>query len=91
MPHELTQHLTQLQSETTRSGARSKQTLEATLAEAERMLSDQNAELETAFARLESLGSSPIHVEERELTALASNQLVPTPWHSPTLAIATRC
>jgi hypothetical protein len=67
------------------------QTLEEALADVERMLSEQNADLDAAFARLESLGSSPIHLDERELTVPASNPPTPAPWRSPVLAAATRC
>ena len=67
------------------------QTLEAALAEAERMLAEQDAEIDAAFARLENLGSSPIHVDARELAELASYQPVPTNCGSQALVGATRC
>jgi hypothetical protein len=67
------------------------QTLEAALAEAEQMLAEQNAELDAAFARLESLGSSSIHVDGQELAELATFQPAPTRPCSQTFAGATRC
>ena len=67
------------------------QTLEAALEEAERMLAEQNAELDAAFARLEMLGSSPIHIDGQELAELATHQPTPTRPCSQTFAGATRC
>jgi hypothetical protein len=46
--------------------------LELAIADAERCMAEQNAELEVAFAKLQSLGSSRLDVEEHELAALAS-------------------
>jgi hypothetical protein len=67
------------------------QTLEAALAEAERMLAEQNAEIDLAFAKLESLGSSPLQVDGRQLAELASHQPALTPRRSQTVVGGTRC
>jgi hypothetical protein len=67
------------------------QTLEAALADAERMLAEQNAEIDAAFARLESLGASPIQVDGRELAELTSCEQAPTASHQQRLFAGTRC
>jgi hypothetical protein len=66
-------------------------TLEAALAEAERMLTEQNAELDAAFAKLESIGSSPVQIDRGELAELANHRPMPTACRSQTLIGATRC
>jgi len=67
------------------------QTPEAALAEAEQMLAEQNAALDAAFAIMQSLGSSPIQVDGRELAELASYQPSPTDCCSHTVLAGTRC
>ena len=67
------------------------QTLEAAIAEAEQMLAEQNAELDAALAGLENRGSSPIHVDGRELAELASHQPAPAPCRARTVVAGTRC
>ena len=67
------------------------QTLEAALEEAERMLAEQNAELDAAFAKLESLGSSPIQIDGQELAEIATHQPTTARSCSHALVAATRC
>ena len=67
------------------------QNLEEALAITERMLAEQNAELDAAFARLESHGCSPIQVDPRELAELASYQPAAMPSRSQTFIVGTRC
>jgi len=67
------------------------QDLEAALAEAERILAEQNAELDAVFARLENLGSFPISIDMPELAELANCQPAPARLGSPSWIIAPRC
>jgi hypothetical protein len=67
------------------------QDLEAALAEAERILAEQNAELDAVFARLENLGSFPIPIDMRELAEVANCQPAPARLGSPSWIIAPRC
>lgn len=67
------------------------QNLEGALAEAERMLAEQDAELDAAFARLEHLGACPIHVDERQLDELANCQPVPLISGSRPFVLEPRC
>jgi hypothetical protein len=64
---------------------------ESHLAEIDRILIEQNAELDAAFARLESLDSASIQVNERELAELADcrSDQVGRSWQS--LPLAPRC
>jgi hypothetical protein len=66
-------------------------TLETALAETERMLAEQNAELDAAFARLESLGSCPVPIDARELAELASFQPATAGCLTQSRVTAKRC
>ncbi len=67
------------------------QHLDQALAAVERMLAEQDAELEAAFERLESLGASPVEIDERSLLDLARREPVPPPRRLAPPPMGPRC